>query len=362
MRELLATAAAELETLAPWSPEPVVAAGDAKGRPIQVSDPGRSPSLRASGAHVTGFFDGGLQPGDVAISNDPFVGSSHVTDFTLVRRTRHGTVLVRMRLPDIGGFEMGGLAPQSFDTWGEGARFPALRIAVAGRARPEALALLTLNSRTPVLLRAGLDAMRATADGLAATLDAGGPLDDLPLRTAAAEARAALGALAPGTYRAEAPVESPIDGRAPVVRAELTIADGAPRLSLAGSDAQLEAPLNSPPAHTLDCCLAAIAGAVPGFPLTPGALDALAVDPGPGTITGARVPAITGLAPYLTARAIRRVVTMTLHAAGAAGADPDAWWQATGRAAYEAHVDPTTLRLAPGRARALADLERERSR
>jgi N-methylhydantoinase B/oxoprolinase/acetone carboxylase alpha subunit len=355
-------AAVALARAVAWPAEPVVGIGDAHARPLLVSDPLRSPSLAATGAHLVGFFAGDLRTGDVLISNDPFSGASHVTEFTLVRAAERGTTIIRMRLPDVGGFELGGLAPQSFDTWGEGARFPALRIGVEARPRTSALDILTLNSRTPALLRRGLEAMEATATELAAALDAGELSVEDGRATAAAAAAAALAALSAGTHRGEAEVEWRGDDGPPVVRAELMIGGGRPRLSLAASDPQLEAPVNSPAPHTLDCCLGALADAVDGFPAAPGALDALDIDPGSGTITGALAPAITGLAPHLTARAIRRAVGTALRDAGAPVEDADAWWWTTGAAAYADRVDANTFRLPERQAQALVDLERESSR
>jgi hypothetical protein len=108
-----------------------------------------------------------------------------------------------------------------------------------------------------------------------------------------------------------------------------------------------------------------LAESIPGFPLAPGALEALDLDPGIGTITGATPPAITGLAPFHTARAIRRALGKVLRAAGAAGAagasDADQWWEVDGRPAFEARVDPATLRIPSAAARALIDLERHHS-
>jgi N-methylhydantoinase B len=360
MNDLVQSAAAQLENALPWEAEPLAAVGDAAGRPVFVSDPARAPSLTASGVHMTSFFGGRFAPGDAAVSNDPFVGASHVTDFTLVRRCERGTAFVRMRLPDIGGFEFGGLAPQSFDTWGEGARFPALLVAVRGEPRSEGLDLVALNSRTPKLIRRGVAAMEEVAGRLAHAIDTGAGPDDEPLRSAAAAAASALTGLRPGEYAAEAQVDSPLAGDSPVVRVALEVGDTRPRLSFAGSSAQIEAPLNSPPAHTLDCCLSALATAVPGFPLAPGALDALEIDTGAGTITGAEPPAITGLAPYHTAHAIHRALATALRAAGVPTAvDLDDWWETAGSAAYERRVDPATLRLRGERTAALKELEKE---
>ena len=83
-----------------------------------------------------------------------------------------------MTLPDVGGFEFGGLAPQSFDTWGEGARFPMLRIAVQEAPRLEGLQLVSLNSRTPALVAQGLAAMSVVASELCDALDAAPALGD----------------------------------------------------------------------------------------------------------------------------------------------------------------------------------------
>jgi N-methylhydantoinase B len=331
---------------------------DASGRPIFVSDPARSPSLAACGAHVTEAFGESLAPGDAVVSNDPFVGADHVTDFTLARRGERGIAFARMRLPDVGGFEFGGFAPQSFDVWGEGARFPALRVALGGAFRREGFELVVLNSRTPTLVRRGLDAMLQTATELCEALDREAPLDDAPLQSAAAAADAALAHLHSGSFWGEAAIESPVSGRAVHVRVELTVTDGRPRVSFAGSSPQLEAPINSPPGHTRDCALAVLAESLPGFPLAPGALDALELDPGSGTVTGAAPPAITGLAPFHTAHAIRRALGEVLHAAGAAGAaDANQWWEAHGRPAFEARVDPATLRIPRTTAQTLIDLE-----
>jgi N-methylhydantoinase B/oxoprolinase/acetone carboxylase alpha subunit len=360
--ELLTGATSRLAARVEWDAAPMTAVADISGRPIFVSDPAKSPSLAGCGAYVTETFGPSLAPGDAVVSNDPFVGADHVTDFTLVRRGERGIAFARMRMPDVGGFEFGGYAPQSFDTWGEGARFPALRVALGGAPRREGLELVALNSRTPSLVRHGLDAMLETTAELCEALDREGPIDDSPLRSFAAAAESALAGLNRGRFSAESAIECPVGGHEHLVRVELTITDGRARISFARSSPQLEAPLNSPPGHTRDCTLAVLAESLPAFPLAPGALDGVDFDPGSGTITGATPPAITGLAPFHTARAIRGALGEVLRAAGAAGASSaDHWWEADGRPAFEARVDPATLRVPLAAARALIDLERHHS-
>ncbi len=88
--EVVQRAAARLGELASWAPEPLAAIADLDGRPLFVSDPRRTASLAATGAHAVQFFADGFAPGDAAVSNDPFIGAWHVTDFTVVRRARSG--------------------------------------------------------------------------------------------------------------------------------------------------------------------------------------------------------------------------------------------------------------------------------
>jgi N-methylhydantoinase B/oxoprolinase/acetone carboxylase alpha subunit len=204
--------------------------------------------------------------------------------------------------------------------------------------------------------------MLQTTAELCEALDRDGPIDDAPLRSAAAAAQSALARLQNGRFSAESAIESPVRGHEPRVRVELTVTDERARVSFGESSPQVEAPLNSPPAHTRDCTLAVLAESLPDFPLAPGALAALELDPGSGTITGARPPAITGLAPFHTACAIRHALGEVLRAAGADGAsDAERWWEVHGRPAFEARVDAVTLRIPLATARALMDLERHHS-
>jgi N-methylhydantoinase B/oxoprolinase/acetone carboxylase alpha subunit len=271
---------------------------------------------------VRGFFAGSWQRGDVALTNDPFGGGTVVTEFTIVS----DAVVVRVRLPDVGGFHMGGLAPEAFDVWGEGARFTPLRVATAGAPRREALDLITLNSRTPRLVRGALDAILQVC--------AGPPEESVN-----------GGQLSPGEYNAEVAIEAPL-AVAPVVRVKMTVGEQI-EIDLSGSDPQVPAPLNSTASHTRDCCLAALvdAGLRPDQ-----AFRSMRVVAGEATVTGATLPAATGLSPYFTARAIRAGVLMALG-------QEEQWWEREGQHRFLQRVDPDTLLLRESLAAAYARLE-----
>jgi N-methylhydantoinase B len=101
-----------------------------------------------------------LEPGDVAMLNDPFRGGTHLPDITLVApvyvaRSRRRTekrpnffVASRAHHADIGGTYPGsmGLCREIYQ---EGFRIPPVKIKRAGEMREDVLALLLSNVRTP---------------------------------------------------------------------------------------------------------------------------------------------------------------------------------------------------------------------
>lgn len=350
--DLLQAAARRLAARAlAWS-RPAVAIVLADGRTLASSDPDRAGSLGCAAREVLAAFAGDWGEGDAAVANDPFAGGVHVCEFTLVRPLRadagSGAIALRMRVPDVGGFEFGGLAPQSFDTWGEGARFPPLRVRQCGERRGEAVELITMNSRTPNVVRRSLDAMLHEADRIAAALRDPALLEQA-LHAAEARCAQSIARLTAGRCSVEAPVEIP-GAAQPVatVRLDASVAHGMLALDFSRSDAQVGAAVNSTVAHTLDCVLAALHDAL-GAPAGAAPAAALAVVPGDGRVTGAAPTSTTGLAPTLAARAIRRAVIQALAAFGAPEADPDNWWARAGRRRFAEEVDATTLRLHPAR-------------
>lgn len=316
--------------------EPVVGVASPRGEILALSDPTRAGSVGTTARRLAQFFDDRWSPGDVAVTNDPFLGSYGVGEFTAVRAVDGGFVLARSWCGDVGGFARGGLSPDAVDTWGEGARFTTLRL-VRGQAwRRQAIELLELNSRTPTLLVDNLRRLVEATAFVAAGLGSGLDSVDAPLSPARLP-------LASGEYRAER--ESAPAG--PVVRLLATVSGDALCLDFTESDRQVERPaVNSPQGQTIDACLDALALAFPGLGTPPAGFRVVC---GTGTVTGAELPATTGLAPYLTGRAIRHVVLRALGDAGADVGDPDRWWTERGRGRYEREIDPVSGLLRPER-------------
>jgi N-methylhydantoinase B len=104
-----------------------------------------------------------LDPGDVAMLNDPFCGGTHLPDITLVTpvytRTGRSRLSAKSRRPDFyvasraHHADVGGTFPGSMglcrEIYQEGFRIPPVKIMRAGRMQPDILALLLNNVRTP---------------------------------------------------------------------------------------------------------------------------------------------------------------------------------------------------------------------
>ncbi|MBS1878794.1 MAG: hydantoinase B/oxoprolinase family protein [Actinobacteria bacterium] len=354
MRPAFAAAVAQIREACPWDPDPVVAVADGEGRLLSASDGRGVASLESVARFVRRSFAADWGPGSAAVSNDPFVGAADICEMTLVSAVPDGLALARVRVPDLGGFDFGGVAPGALDVWGEGARFPALRIAIDAGQRAEGRALLRLNSRTPRLLDRALDALGEAAACGAEVLGERSALESERLEAAAA-ASAALGALRPGTYAAEVEIDVPGQPPGPAVRAALTVGEEI-ELSFSESDPAVERPLNSTAPLTTDCSLAEIESGVAGFRAAPGALEAISVDAGAGTIAGAELPATTSLARFLTEGAIRAAVQDVLRQAGGAERTTT-WWEAEGSQAFAQLIDPADLRLRAERVAWLVELE-----
>lgn len=96
-----------------------------------------------------------LEPGDIALLNDPYAGGTHLPDLTMVMpvyldgsRKPFFYVANRAHHADIGGAQAGsmGLSREIFQ---EGLRIPPVKIFVRGKAADDVLKLLLFNVRTP---------------------------------------------------------------------------------------------------------------------------------------------------------------------------------------------------------------------
>ncbi|MEE1557396.1 MAG: hydantoinase B/oxoprolinase family protein, partial [Alphaproteobacteria bacterium] len=92
-----------------------------------------------------------LRPGDVVITNDPWLGTGHMFDINVMRPIFHGGRIVAYvisitHLPDIGGLGFGAAAREIYH---EGLRLPVCKLFAAGVQNDFIVELMRTNVRAP---------------------------------------------------------------------------------------------------------------------------------------------------------------------------------------------------------------------
>jgi len=129
---------------------------DARGRMLAQAITGTPGHVNAMAASV-GFFlqkypIEQLQPGDVLLTNDPWLGTGHLNDFTVVTPVFHQGQAVALfaatsHIADVGGLGFGADGRQVFE---EGLNIPISHFFRAGQVNQTLLEILRANVRDPV--------------------------------------------------------------------------------------------------------------------------------------------------------------------------------------------------------------------
>jgi N-methylhydantoinase B len=98
------------------------------------------------------YFEGDINPGDVYIVNDPYVGGTHINDVRIMRPVFHDGELIAVTQSNGHWADVGGPAPGSFNIeaqnhFAEGMRIPPVKIWDAGEFQEDVANLLTSNMR-----------------------------------------------------------------------------------------------------------------------------------------------------------------------------------------------------------------------
>jgi N-methylhydantoinase B len=214
-----------------------------------------------------------MEPGDIAVLNDPYLGGTHLPDVSLMAPVHvdsdDGPLLVgyvanRGHHADIGGMAPGSL-PLSTSLHQEGVIIPPLKLVEAGVMNEGLLELICRNTRTPDERRgdfaAQIAAVRTGERRLLELVARYGLVDlhehmDALLDYAESLTRAALRALPTGTYAFEDVMEG--DGFSDeflAVRCAVTLADGGISFDMTGTAAQVPGCVNTPLAVTESAAL-----------------------------------------------------------------------------------------------------------
>ncbi|MBI2527358.1 MAG: hydantoinase B/oxoprolinase family protein [Candidatus Rokubacteria bacterium] len=247
------------------------------------------------------FPPASLSPGDVLISNDPWMCNGHLPDVNLAAPIFMGRRLVGFagagaHWPDVGGNQY---SAESRSVFEEGLRIPICKIVERGRENPVVIDFIRNNVNVPdrVLgdMRAQLAALRAMSDGLVRLvreyrLADFGPLAAHIQQLAEAEMRREIRKIPNGRYQGS--VET--DGFDAPLRLVATVAVEGAKLMVdyTGTSPQTERGLNSVPnftyaytAYTLKCLLA------PHTPNNEGSFRPISVTAPLGSVLNPRFPA-----------------------------------------------------------------------
>jgi N-methylhydantoinase B len=263
--------------------------------------PGHINTMAAAVGHfLKAIPPASMVEGDVYITNDPWMGSGHLNDFTVVTPVHHGGVLVGLfaatvHVIDIGGQNTG---VNARDVYEEGFYVPIMRLARAGALNEDLLQLLRGNVREPIQVEGDLYSLmacnRAGAQRLTALLrefgvdafrEAGGHI----LATSRAAMLRAIAGCPHGSWRAE----MEIDGIDTPIRLAVCLSIDAEgiRIDYSGTSASSAFGINVPKTY----CDAYTSYAVrcvigPEVPNNAGSLSAIRVDAPPGCIVNAQRP------------------------------------------------------------------------
>ena len=245
-----------------------------------------------------------LEPGDVVITNDPWMGTGHLYDITMMRPVfRKGRIVAYTisitHLPDVGGSGFGSSATEIYH---EGLRLPICKLYKAGKLDELLVEIIRTNVRVPEQVMGDIMSNVACNEvggrEVLAFMDEYG-LDDLgPLSRAIrgqseAAMRAKIAELGAGTYTNRIEVEGFEGPCTYAVRIDIG-SDGV-AFDFAGTSGCVRAGVNVPFCYTNAMALHAIKSlTLPNIPNNAGSVAPIRASAPPGCILNALPPYPTG--------------------------------------------------------------------
>ena len=278
---------------------------DRRGRMLGQSHsgtPGHINAMATGARHIVEAFPPeSLQPGDVLVTNDPWMTAGQINDLTVATPVFRGDRMIGLfastcHAPDIGGRL---LSAEATDIYEEGLRLPIMKLARASEMNEDLLDLIRANVRTPRETVGDLYAQAAANDvGARSLLRC---LDDLGLKDleevgaeicgrSETAMRAAIERLPDGRY--EATGYSDGHGERVTLQLAATIDGDEITLDFAGSSPQSEHGINVVLNYTHAYASFALKAAVaPAVPHNAGSFTPVHVSAPEGSILNCREPA-----------------------------------------------------------------------
>jgi N-methylhydantoinase B/oxoprolinase/acetone carboxylase alpha subunit len=308
---------------------------DAEGETVAMGDhmPVHLGAMPLSVRHATQAFD--LQPGDVAILNDPFRGGTHLPDITAVSAIFVGSsrrpafyVANRAHHADVGGMSPGSM-PLAREIYQEGIRIPPILLARRGQFDRPLLDLILANVRTPVeregdllaqcmAIRRGEQRLKDLVQkyGMATVRRNMTALKDYSERMM----RSAIRRLPRGRYRFEDALDSDgITDRPVKIKVTVTVHGERATIDFTGSDPQTEGSVNANYAVAVSATTYVFRCLVrEEIPYTAGVMRPLEVIAPSGSVVSANPPSAMAAGNVETSQRITDVVLGALSKAAPA--------------------------------------------
>lgn len=272
---------------------------------------------------------GGFNPGDVWITNDPYLSGTHLNDVILIApHFVDGELLALFantgHWMDMGGGTPGGWVPTAQEIHQEGIIIPPLKLVEAGKRNEGIVNMITANVRLPQQLLGDLSAMlNVFAVGRRGLNDLVKRYGVPYLKACIAEMmkrsetqmRSYIADIPDGTYVVEdffdndGVVDKPLR-----VRLSLTVSGSDLKFDFNGTDGPAVGPMNISDATTRSMCFVALKHIFPDVPVNGGAFRPTLFDIPPGCILSASYPSAVGGTTELT----QRIVDVVFGALGRA--------------------------------------------
>jgi N-methylhydantoinase B len=271
-----------------------------------------------------------VEPGDVFIVNDPYMGGTHLMDVKFVKPFFHQGELYAWlantgHWPDTGGMVPGGFSAKATESEQEGLRLPPVKLYKKGELDQEILSIILSNIRIA-------DQRIGDIKAQAAALSIGEKrLEDLLQRygggtvkaaikelrvRAAQQMRARIASIPDGSYQGEAVVDS--DGVVDeplLIRMRVTKVGADLEFDMSGSSPPCRGPMNSVLATTKSSIYLAMKHIFPEVPINAGTFEPLKVIEPEGTFLYAHYPRpVSGCAAEVSQRIAEAVFSALTHA------------------------------------------------
>ncbi|MBN9530858.1 MAG: hydantoinase B/oxoprolinase family protein [Alphaproteobacteria bacterium] len=280
---------------------------DQRGRMVAQANtgtPGHINSLAFAGDYLVRQFAGKCVPGDVLITNDPWLSAGHFFDITVLTPIFNGDRLLAyigstIHHTDIGGY---GIGAGARDVHEEGLWIPPLKLYEAGKPSEVLFSIITRNVRTPDAVLGDLSAQVSSGEAAAEHLialcqryglpDIEGLSDEIVQRSETAT-RDAIRKLKPGTYHGESSFDVP-GGEVITLKTAVTVdaETGTIVVDFAGSSMQTTTGINVVKNYTHAYTTFAIRSCLnPDLPNNTGSLAPIELRAPEGSIVNCKYPA-----------------------------------------------------------------------